>query len=62
MNIFKLTSSELYQKVLKLNRIVCCFKLLFYFRIIFVVWVELEVAADSTTIFDNRVKLYVSAI
>ena len=32
---------------------VCCFKLLFYFQVIFVVRVEVEVAADLTTIFDN---------
>ena len=53
VKFLQLTSSELLQELLKLNRTVCCFKSLFYFRIIFVVWVELEVAADSTTIFDN---------
>ena len=55
-----LSSSELLQKLLKLNRIVCCFKLLFYFRIIFVALVELEVVADSKTIFDNLAcKIYI---
>ena len=37
VKFLQLTSSELLQKLLKLSRIVCCFKLLFYFRIIFVV-------------------------
>ena len=48
-----LTSSELRKELLKLYRIVCCFKGLFYFQIIFVVWVELKMAADLTTIFDD---------
>ena len=53
LNFCRLTSLEFCQEHLKLNSIVCCFKLLVYFRIIFVVRVELEMAADLTTIFDN---------
>ena len=37
VKFLQLPSSELIQKLFKLNRIVCCFKLLFYFRIVFVV-------------------------
>ena len=37
VKFLQLTSSELLQKLLKLNKVVCCFKLLFYFRIIFAV-------------------------
>ena len=64
VKFLQLTSSELHEKLLKLNRIVCCFILLFYFRIIFVVRVSLEVAADSgqpfSTIF--HVKLFMQEL
>ena len=35
VKFLQLTSSELHQELLKLNRVVCCLKLLFYFGIIF---------------------------
>ena len=49
VKFLQLTSSELLQKILKLYMIVCCFKLLFYFRIIF----YCELNQKSTAIFDN---------
>ena len=36
VKFLQLTFSELHQELLKLNRVVCCLKLLFYFGIIFV--------------------------
>ena len=51
-----LTSLELHQKRLKLYWIVSCFKLLFYFGIIFVAGAKLEVAADST--FNNHFRQF----
>ena len=36
VKFLQLTSLELFQELLKLHRIACCFKLLFYFRSIFV--------------------------